>query len=246
VYNPGADYWGWVGQEMASRFVGATPEAIWIVSMLEGSGSHLSFPGECDDPGISFSMEDENQIFLDRFDRLGYRVWLQVEPGDARVLTLIDLILDKDGGHPCIVGLGVDVEWHHSSLEPEGTPVGDEEALTWLQAIQSHNAKYRLFLKHWETDMLPPHLCQGIMFVDDSQMFTSLDHMLTEFASWGKHFYPSPVGFQIGYPADKRWWGEFDDPANKIGKAILKAIPNTVGLFWVDFTVLDVFPPNPD
>ena len=191
-------------------------------------------------------MKDENQVFLDRFDKLGYRAWLQVEPGNTRVETLIDLILERYGNHPCVVGVGVDVEWHHSSLVPEGVPVGDEEALTWLDVIQGHNMHYRLFLKHWETRMLPPSLRQGILFVDDSQMFDSLDQMVAEFASWGKHYYPSPVAYQFGYPADKKWWGGLHDPAGEIGKAILAAVPNTRGLFWVDFTVLDVFPPNKD
>jgi len=231
---------------MASRFPRATPEAIWIVSVLEGSGTHLTFPGESELPGISFSKEDENQLFLDRFDQLGFRVWLQVEPGDARVETLIDLVLGRYGNHPCVVGLGVDVEWHHSYVEPEGVTVSDEEAQSWLNAIRRHNTRYSLFLKHWETHKLPPNLRDGLMFVDDSQMFPSLEHMLAEFASWGRHFYPSPVAFQFGYPADKKWWGELSDPASVIGKVILETVPNTVGLFWVDFTALEVFPPDPD
>ncbi len=243
AYNPGVEYWANVGQKMASRFSGATPEAIWIVSVLEGSGTHLTFPGESELPGISFSKEDDNQIFLDRFDQLGFRVWLQVEPGDVRVDTLIDLVLDRYRNHPCVVGLGVDVEWLHSFVEPEGVPVSDEEAQTWLNVIRRHNARYSLFLKHWETHKLPPSLRDGLLFVDDSQMFTSLEHMLAEFASWGRHYYPSPVAFQVGYPADKKWWGDFPDPVGRIGKAILETVPNTMGLFWVDFTALEVFPP---
>jgi len=243
-HNPGADYWTRVGQDMAGRFIGAIPEAIWIVSVLEGSGTHLTFPGESAEPGISFSLEDQNQIFLDRCDHLGYRVWLQVEPGDAKVETLIDLVLNRYGAHPCVVGLGVDVEWHHSSEEPEGIPVTDEEAASWLKTIRRHNGRYSLFLKHWETRMLPPSLHEGLLFVDDSQMFSSLEHMLVEFARWGEHYYPAPVAFQVGYPADKKWWGDLHDPASVIGKAILERVPNTAGLFWVDFSALDVFPPQ--
>jgi hypothetical protein len=227
---------------MVSRFPGATPEVIWIVSVLEGQGTHLTFPGTCAEANISFSLQDDNQATLDLFDQLGFRLWLQVEPGDAKVETLFDLILTRYGNHPCVVGVGVDVEWHHSFVEPEGMPVSDDEASAWIAAVRTYNAQYRLFLKHWETSMLPATQRDAILFVDDSQMFASLDAMLAEFADWGRHFYPSPVAFQIGYPADKQWWASFCDPAKTIGEAILKAVPNTEGLYWVDFTALDVFP----
>jgi hypothetical protein len=36
AYNPGAEYWARVGQEMVNRFPGAIPEVIWIVGVLEG------------------------------------------------------------------------------------------------------------------------------------------------------------------------------------------------------------------
>jgi hypothetical protein len=78
---------------MVSRFPGATPEVIWIVGVLKGQGTHLSFPGSSDEVNISFSMQDENQEVLDLFDQLGFRVWLQVEPGDTKVETLFDWIL---------------------------------------------------------------------------------------------------------------------------------------------------------
>jgi hypothetical protein len=243
AYNPGAEYWGRVGQEMASRFPNSAPEVIWIVSVLDGEGTRLTFPGSSDEPYMKFSKEDENQTALSLFDGLGFRVWLQVEPGDASVEKLFDLILSRYGNHPCLVGVGVDVEWHHSSDEPEGEPVSDDEAAVWLAAARAHGEQYCLFVKHWESYKLPPGLREGLLFVDDSQMFSSLDHMLTEFENWGRRYYPSPVAFQIGYPADKVWWGGYDDPPKTIGNAILGAIPNTQAIYWVDFTALEVFPP---
>jgi hypothetical protein len=180
---------------------------------------------------------------LELFDRFNYRVWLQVEPGEANVNMLIDRIISRYRHHPCVVGVGVDVEWHHSSETPEGTPVSDEEASEWLAAVQSHGKQYRLFLKHWEAGKLPAKLRDGLLFVDDSQMFSSLDEMAAEFSSWGRHFHPASVGFQIGYPADKKWWGGYQEPMKTLGEIILKDIPNTTGIFWVDFTALEVFPP---
>ena len=243
AYNPGVEYWMHVGQEMSSRFPGSTPEVIWIVSVMEEQCTRLTFPGNNEEPYITFSEVDENQAALTLFDQLGFRVWLQVEPGDASVEKLFDLILERYGNHPCVVGVGVDVAWHHSFLKPEGTSVSDEEAASWLEAARVHGEQYRLFLKHWETDMLPPSLREGLLFVDDSQLFDSLDKMVAEFTEWGKYFSPAPVAFQFGYPADRTWWGKFADPPKSIGEAILSGVPNTSGLYWVDFTALDVFLP---
>jgi len=242
-YNPGPPYWESVGQQMASRFPGAHPEAIWIVGELQAGGSRLSFPGQSDNPLIQFTTQDLNEAALTRFDQGGVKVWLQVEPGDSPVDQLIRLVLQPYGQHACVIGVGVDVEWYHSTHDPQGIQVSDADAAAWLAEARAFNPDYRLFLKHWETGKMPPTLREGILFVDDSQQFQSLDQMVTEFTSWGQTFYPAPVAFQFGYPDDRAWWGSFADPANQIGQAILKKVPNTAGLYWVDFTVLDVFKP---
>ncbi len=244
AYDPGAEYWVSATREMVNRFRGASPELVWIVSVLEGGKTKLSFPGASDDPHIIFSAEDANQDSLDVFDRHGFRVWLQVEPGEAEVETLFDLILGRYGAHRCVTGAGVDVEWFHSTIEPEGQPVDDATVRSWLTSIKRYDPNYRLFLKHWEVVKLPVSMREGILFVDDSQMFNSLDAMVAEFSAWGEYFRPASVAFQFGYPADKKWWGGMPDPAKTIGEAILQAVPNTTGLFWVDFTALDIFPPR--
>ena len=91
---------------------------------------------------------------------------------------------------------------------------------------------------------MPPAARDGLYFVDDGQDFSSRSAMIRDFTAWGKAFSPAPVGFQIGYPSDRPWWREYADPPNTIGKAILDAVPETAGLYWVDFTVLEVFPPE--
>jgi hypothetical protein len=243
AWNPGAAYWDRVGQEMASRFPGAQSETIWIVSVIAGQGTLFSFPGSSDNLLIHFSPQDENEEALTLFDQSGVRVWLQVEPSDAPVEELIRIMLERYGHHPCVIGVGVDVEWYKSSVNPEGQPVTDEEAAAWLAVARSFNPNYRLFLKHWLTSMMPPTLREGILFVDDSQQFTSLEQMVAEFKVWGETFSPAPVAFQFGYDADQKWWKKFEDPAKTIGDEILKEVPNTAGLYWVDFTVLQVFKP---
>lgn len=243
--RPPAEYWGLVGKEMAGRFAGAVPETIWIVGRMRRPGTQLSFPADVKDPLIGSWPYDENEAILRLFDRLGFRVWLQVEPGFAPVEELIDLVLSRYKHHPSVVGFGIDVEWYRSTDPDEGEPVSDEVARAWLQAVRRHGPHYRLFLKHFALNKMPPNEREGILFVDDSQIFPGLDAMIEEFAIWGKTFAPAPVAFQYGYESDRPWWREFDDPPGHIGRAILDAVPNTEGLYWVDFTVVEVFPPVP-
>lgn len=241
--DPGPEYWLSVGTRMASRFPGSQPQTIWIVSTFAGVGTVLSFPGDSDDPTIHFSMDDNNEAALTLFDHEGVGVWLQVEPGDAPMEDLIDIVLDRYGQHPSVIGVGVDVEWFHSSGTPEGEPVTDAEARAWVQAVRAHNPGYRLFLKHWEIDWMPPTEREGIVFVNDEQGHDSLEAMIASFAAWGEAFAPAQVGYQYGYSSDGPWWRELEDPPREIGAAILERIPNTAGLYWVDFTVLEVFEP---
>ena len=245
-YNPGPQYWADFGRSMAASFPGSRPGTVWIVGRLAGDGTELSFPGTSQDPLIRFSDTDLNEETLTLFDQLGYECWLQVEPGNASVDETIHLMLDRYGHHPCVVGVGVDVEWFRSVDEPDGDAVTDEQAAAWLAAAREHNPTYRLFLKHWLTEKMPPTLRDGLLFIDDSQIFPSVDAMVQEFARWGETFAPAPVGFQYGYGSDRPWWRSFSNPPEEIGRRILDAVPNTEALYWVDFTALEVFPPPPE
>jgi hypothetical protein len=110
--------------------------------------------------------------------------------------------------------------------------------------VQAHDPSYTLFLKHWLPEKMPPSRREGILFVDDSMELPDLDSLVEEFAVWGETFAPAPVAFQYGYDEDRSWWSRLADPPGDIGRALLDAVPNARGLFWVDFTVLEVFPPD--
>ena len=242
--NPGPEYFVSVGKQMSAKFSESHPEAIWIVGEFFGGGkTYLSFHAETDDPNVVSGYVDMNEQSLDLFDQNGFKVWLQVEPANADMLLLIDLVLNQYKHHPSVLGFGVDVEWYKSDGSPLGTPITDEEAEAWVKAVRAHNPNYRLFLKHWETEFMPPTYRDGIVFIDDGQQYETFDALVNEFSSWGKHFAPAPVGFQYGYLSDKPWWKELSDPPGDIGDALLKEIPNTASLFWVDFTLQEIFPP---
>ncbi len=228
--NPGPQYWESVGQQMASRFPGGAPgKRSGSMGELQAGGSRLSFPGQSDNPLIQFTTQDLNEVALTRFDQGGVKSRLQVEPGDAPVDQLIRLVLQRYGQHPCVIGVGVDVEWYHSTHDPQGIQVSDADAAAWLAARAPSTWPTVCSFKHWETSKMPPILREGILFVDDSQQFQSLDQMVAEFTSWGQTFYPAPVAFQFGYPDDRAWWGSFADPANQIGQAISKKYPTPPG-----------------
>ncbi len=240
---PPPEYWYRTAKDASDRFTGSTPGGIWVIGYVEDDGRcYLNFPSPEEFANIEFSETDENEHYLSYFDSKGISVYLQVEPGQADVADLIRLVLDRYSRHPCVAGFGIDVEWYRGDEYPEGRPVTDEEAALWYSLVNSYNQSYRLFLKHWLADRMPPTYRDGLYFIDDSMGFTSLDEMEKEFIEWGGSFPDNPVGFQIGYPDDKGWWSEYDDPYSAIGHAIADNIDNTRGIYWVDFSIGDIFP----
>jgi len=248
---PDQAYWQRAGETLASKFDDATPAGIWIVSLYQSNGeTRMNFQALGENlPFVSFASFDQNEAFLTHFDNVGLKVWLQVEPGNANVDSLIHLVMGRYSQHPCVIGFGVDVEWHVPTVDPLGLAVTDEMAERWENTLKSINPDYSLFLKHFTESRMPPNYRGDILFVNDSQDFTFASNpfnaMISEFDAWGRAFEPNPVGFQYGYPNDKVWWSPFADPHQEIGSALLQFIDNTEGLFWVDFTLDDIVPVNP-
>jgi hypothetical protein len=241
---PNCEEWKRAMLKMSSYFEGSTPSAIWIVGSLSNQqGCRLFFPSEGKSfDHIIFTEEDIHEAYLTCFDQAGIKVFLQVEPGDANVDTLIDLVLNRYQQHPCVIGFGIDVEWHRQSEKRGwGIPVKDNEAKAWETRIKQHNPNYKLFLKHWDRDWMPPTYRGEIIFISDSQELANLDAMVDEFSNyWADYFKPNPVYFQIGYRADRPWWEKFDTPAKNIGDAIIEKVEQETGIFWVDFTLREV------
>jgi hypothetical protein len=237
---PTPEQWVRTLTQISGRFPGSRPTGIWIVGALherEGCGLEFPSPGQSD-PSITFDDVDKHEPYLAAFDAAGIQVFLQVEPGLADPERLIDLVLSRYAHHPSVVGFGIDVEWYRESEHPEwGEKVDDETARRWEARVQSHQADYRLFLKHWDRGWMPPTYRGRIVFVDDSQQLAALPAMVDEFALWGSTFAPNPVFFQVGYPADAHWWQTLPDPISDIGQAVCARIAQPCGLIWVDFTL---------
>lgn len=243
---PKPEGWEAAMSAMSDNFAASTPCAIWIVGKLKRPKSCLlEFPSEgLSFENVEFIEYDKHESYFDHFDRTGIKVYLQVEPANADVKTLIDLVMDRYKHHKCVVGFGIDVEWYREFDNPEwGVKVDDDSARRWEEQVKSHNAEYRLFLKHWDRDWMPPTFRGDLVFVDDSQMMKDFAAMLDEFVDyWANHFKPNTVFFQIGYRPDKIWWNKLTNPPKIIGAAIAQNIKQQCGIFWVDFTLRDVLP----
>lgn len=227
------EHWIDFAETMAGQFWQGAPGGLWTVAHVFGRRPLLTFPGTSSDPYIDFSAQDETEAVLSRFDEAGVGVWLLIEAGDASVEELIRLVLDRYGHHPSVRGVGVDIEWFRSFSYSDGKAVTDTEARSWRDRVRSFDAEDRLMLIHWEQSKMPPNLREGLVFLDDSQGFRSLNAMLNEFAAWGAHFTPARTAFLYGFDSDRTWWSTISDPAVEIGRRILGRVPNAVGLFWI-------------
>jgi len=241
---PAPEKWKDMIFEMKSYFPSSKPVVIWIVGIVKDKvNCRLHFPSDGKTyKNIIFDKEDLSEKYLDYFDKNGIDVFLQVEPADADVGTLMRLVLNRYGHNECVVGFGIDVEWYReNSHRGWGQKVDDETAKKWEEMLKKYNPNYKLFIKHWDLRWMPENYRGDIIFVDDSQQFKKFEQMKKEFAEWGKNFYPNEVWFQIGYPADKKWWNKFRNPPKLMGYNIASEIKQNVGILWVDFSLKDLF-----
>ena len=242
---PEPSYWVQAARWMAGKSSGAGPAAIWIVSLAGDNGeSYMSFPSDGKSyPYVSFASTDYNEAPLTAFDSTGVRIWLQVESGSANVDSLIELVMARYKRHRCVVGFGIDVEWLDWKTNSGGRKLTDSlELKRWEEHVRKFDTTYTMFVKHYAKSWMPAKYRGTLLFVDDSQEFTSFSSMLSEFKTWGSTFAPSDVAFQFGYPIDSTWWKTYSDPAGYISNQLFSQIPNAVGMVWVDFTLTKVFP----
>ena len=225
----------------------ATGTLIWIVGEVSGKNSiscRLNFPkpsGVTIPRWLGFSKEDFNEEYLTAFDKAGYDVWLQVESGYVDIEQLATIVMTQYRHHPCVKGFGIDVEWYKNTTDGEdGTPLDDETAEKIDRAVKKINPAYSVFVKHWDQDFLPPEyrgVNNDMIFVTDSQYFSSLKEMSEYYTSWAEYYAPNPVFFQIGYEgkknnwkdpdeigSDERLWRTFEKPLQGLGQFILDGL----------------------
>jgi hypothetical protein len=217
------------------KFPGSTPWATWTVSDLSRAipqGTTLT--------------DNQHEAYLSLMDQHGIEVFLEVFPFKAdptKNLPALDAAaeinrwLSKFKHHKSVVGVGIELEYFGKAT--------DALAATWDQTIKRHNSKYRMFLRHYNKDFMPPtYRGNGdLIFICDASEST-IPELNAAFANWANHFAPTACAFQIGYPADEDgmngsndlgWW-RLKDPVGEWGNGILPLIKDEkqdVGLIWV-------------
>ena len=240
-----------VMKNIAEKF-DATASAVWIVGGIHGKECHLEFePTPTSDPNIKFTGTDKHTAYLNKFDEIGAKVYLQVEAGRADMNELIRLVLNKYGHHPSVAGFGIDVEWYPSDGETNGD--GEKvhvklnpDSLKLLEArVKSHNPDYKIFVKHYDAAYVGGKPVGDVVYINDSYGFKGgLNSFASEFATWANKFNPNEVGFQIGYAGedniDYDWWSKLKNPMEEMVEAVRKKMKyrnQTVNVYWVDFTI---------
>ncbi len=240
---PSADYWSGFAKTQQAKFSGSSAEGVWIIGgVYEGGVCWLNFPSSTQYANMAFSSTDENEAYLDYFDTHGIKVYLQVETGQANVDQVIKLVLDRYKHHPCVIGVGIDVEWYMCESYSGGKQVSDADASRWVSLITSYNPSYTLALTHWQTNRMPPTYRKGLLFLYDGLGSGSLSVLTNSAMNWGKAFPNNPVGVYIGFNEDKAWWSTYSDPYYTITQNLFKNVPNAKCVYWVPYNIKTIYP----
>lgn len=212
-----------------NKFPGSKPWAFWAVGDMSGlTPSHQ---------GLTDEQQEE---YLSYMDKRGVTVFLEIFPSKQKntdVLGEIDRWLDKFKHHPSVAGLGIDLEYYQKA--------SDADAQAWDERIKSHHPAYRMFLRHYNADFMPPtYRGKGDLIFVDFASEATVEELSKGFSTWANRFAPTACAFQMGYPADEDgmngskalgWW-KLKDPVRDWGNMILSQIRNPgqeLGLVWV-------------
>jgi len=241
---PDGDSWVNLVNKMKRNFNSdAKPTVIVIVSYNSNDVINtFGFPapkGRKETKYIKYSSTDKYESILTTFDKKGVNVWLQVEPGDNDLNELADIVFQQYGHHSCVRGYGIDLEWWYRRSDRKGSKLSDSYAKEVVQHVRSlkPSADLTVFAKHWKKEFMPPTYRDHMVFVNDSNGFSSMDRVKKEFGEWAQKFSSNTVFYQIGYKGDEKYWGS--NPV-KFAKDIINEVTKYnkhVGILWVDFTM---------
>ncbi|NML23871.1 hypothetical protein HHL16_23525 [Pseudoflavitalea sp. G-6-1-2] len=218
-----------------NKFPGARAWATWAVGDLS-----KATPAYAGIPDIT------HEAYLHYMDKLGVQIYLEIFPFKANakknivatdITATIDTWLGKFKHHRCVVGMSIELEYFGKAT--------DSAVAVWDAKIKSHKRSYRLALRHYNPDHMPPtYRGRGdLIFISDASE-GNIEELNKGFAAWANRFSPTAVAFQLGYPADEDgmngsadlgWW-KLTDPVKDWGQSILPLIKNPkqeLGYIWV-------------
>jgi hypothetical protein len=211
--------WGQFVFNVNNRFPSSKPWATWAVGTIPENITPLT--------------DAKHNEYLSYMDQLGVSIFLELIPTNQNVVTLINDALTKFGGHSCVEGIGIDLEYYSGTID----------AKAWDDKAKTFKSSYRFYFKHWETAKIPTYRGKGDFIYICTSSEGPVADLTTAFGQWATAFAPSAVAFQIGYPADedaengtRGGWAALTNPILTWGNQILAKVTNAtqeVGILWV-------------
>lgn len=161
----------------------------------------------------SYNATDKVEPYLKKFDEDGLKVILSIQPNEADMSDLIDIVLSRYGHHKCIIGVNVDMEW---KLTGNPNRVSNEERDLWLKKVQGYNSKSKLFLTYFKDYTYFPDDKKEVIILFDGERATQ-NEILKKYEELTSHF--TCVGIYTGYSSNI--------PPTASDDSIMEAAPNT-------------------
>lgn len=209
-FNRTADSWA----TAASLYGGDSGIVDLVVAQADGNGKvSLSFPLQNVGSIYNSSPVDSAEPYLEKFDAQGLGVILSIQPLNASIPGLIDMILAQYGRHKCVIGINVDLEWKNSGVPQY---VSNSERDSWLYEIKKYGPDLKLFLTYYGDHTHFPDDTSGLVVLFDGEKNTQTN-LLNKYSDLAKYY--GTVGIYTGYSSSSPPAASNDD--------ILKAVPNT-------------------
>lgn len=219
-FNRSAEDWSTV----AHTYGGENAVVDLVVAQAHSDGHiALPFPFKDEESLYTTGKNDPVELYLEKFDSEGLNVILSIQPLNANVTSLMDILLSRYDHHKCIIGINVDLEWKESGIPHY---VNNDERDAWLNAIKSHNTQLKLFLTYYEDHTHFPDDTSDLVILFDGT-HGSQKNLLSKYAELAKSY--TSVGIYTGYSTN--------DPPTASNSRIMAAAPNTRYIIHTD----DVF-----
>jgi hypothetical protein len=142
----------------------------------------------------SWATSDMAEPYLKQLKKDNRKVILSIQPNNASVSNVLDLILEKYGKYDNVLGINIDTEWKNTGIAEH---VNDTDRDAWIAKIHSYNPRYKLFLTNYENYTYFPSDSNDMVILYDEQNATQKT-ILNNYQKIATHF--TNVGLYTGFP----------------------------------------------
>ena len=211
----------------AALFYGGSKSVIDIVVAQANSDGfvHTQFPMKDSAYVRSYSEVDRIEPYLVNCDELNIKVILSIQSLQADIPQLLQLLLDRYGDHPSLIGVNIDMEWKHTGIIHKVT---DVERDRWTTILASYNNSFKLFLTWYGDFENFPSNSDKLVFLFDGLNDTQAN-ILLQYKLFGEKF--TNVGIYTGYTSSV--------PPTVTTNEVLNSVPDTQYIIHTDDVFLD-------